>query len=220
MSEFSDLEVMAYVDGELSAERAAALRQALSGDAGLRTRVEVYAASRRILERSFEPALHAPLPERLLQLIDPPSTLATPRRGWHPPTWALAAAVGVLALGLGWWRPPAPERGTAPLPAFVSAALERAASGERVQVDGQEVVPLATLRLADGHYCRDYAARAGDEEQRGRACREPGGSWLAQRLETTPSTGYQPAAGADTVRLVDADEEAALIANGWREPRR
>lgn len=219
MSEFSDLEVMAYVDQELPADRAAALRQALAGSADLRARVEAYAASRRILQRSFEPALHAPLPERLLQLIEPPAALASPRRRWRPAPWAMAAAIGVLALGLGWWRQPAPVLGPELLDAVVLAALERTPSGETLQREGQAVVPLATLQLADGRYCRDYAMRRGDQEHRARACRESGGTWVAQRMELAPAEDYRPASGDGSAALLTVEEEAALIAEGWRETR-
>lgn len=218
MSEFSDLEVMAYVDGELPADRAAALRQALAGSAGLRARVEAYAASRRILQRSFEPVLHAPLPERLLQLIDPPAPRAS-RRRWRPAPWALAAAVGGLALGLGWWRQPAPGLGPEPLDALVLAALERTPSGETLQREGQAVVPLATLQRADGRYCRDYAMRQGAQEHRARACREPSGTWVAQHIEVAPAQDYRPASGDTSAALLTVEEEAVLIDEGWRATR-
>lgn len=69
----------------------------------------------------------------------------------------------------------------------IEEALERRASGEavawRAPSSGRTgtVVPLRTLKAADGRYCRDYretvAVSGKARERTGRACREASGLW-------------------------------------------
>jgi surface antigen len=108
---------------------------------------------------------------------------------------AVAVLVGLLAgcaatgstsrSGSVWSRLSAEERSR--LEAARQEALERNPSGVATAWAvpgggrGGEVVPLRTLRGADGGYCRDYreTLRTGGKERSrtGRACRTAAGSW-------------------------------------------
>lgn len=85
----------------------------------------------------------------------------------------------------GWPKLTAEER--AQLAAARAEALERKLRGEAVvwrasaTGRGGVVVPLKTVRMADGRYCRDYretVSVGGKEQARiGRACRTADGHW-------------------------------------------
>lgn len=76
MMHIPDEMLMAYADGELTAEEARALDQMLRQDAMLRARLEPFVHTRTHLAAVFEPALHDPIPERLIAAV---------RRGTHVP---------------------------------------------------------------------------------------------------------------------------------------
>ena len=65
----SDLDLQAYVDGELDAERRAEIKSALRRDPALRDIVHRYEVQKRAIHRIFHGALDEPVPERLAKLI-------------------------------------------------------------------------------------------------------------------------------------------------------
>lgn len=236
MHEIDDTTLMAYVDGELSAAEAAAVRDRAQADVNTRARIEAFAASQRILRKTFDASLAQSLPEALLARLAPPVSERWPRRRW-PRTWQWAVAAGVVAavavgvmmdVGLS----PAPHDSPLLSVAAIGQSLEHLASGEpglHEVADGLvvEVLPLATLRTAEGVICRDYevSLMAADAvSERGRACRNAQGVWqpAPQSLAASiDSASYRTAAGeaGETVleRLTQA-QEAALIDAGWQQP--
>ena len=86
-----DAELNAYVDGQLAADRVAAVDEVLQRDAELAARV---AAMRRLnadLTDALDPMLAEPIPERLLAAATPPAGRAAARvavpRWVLPPIW-------------------------------------------------------------------------------------------------------------------------------------
>jgi anti-sigma factor RsiW len=65
----SDLDLQAYVDGELDAKRRAEIKSALRRDRALRDIVHRYEVQKRAIHRIFDGALDEPLPEPLAKLI-------------------------------------------------------------------------------------------------------------------------------------------------------
>lgn len=61
--------LMAYADGELTPDEAKALEQLLTQDPMLRVRLEPFVETRMRLAYVFEPALHEPVPDRLIAAI-------------------------------------------------------------------------------------------------------------------------------------------------------
>lgn len=232
--EFDDIEVMAYADGALEATRAAAIGLAAQRDAGLRARIEMFSASRRILGRSFDAVLDQPVPDALRRWLAPAPEVAPHHDagGWRrrvqrfsrAPLRIAAAAGLVAALALGWnlQRDAAPD-----LLAQAAPSLERGASGTPVLIEvadrSIEVLPLASFRSADGRWCRDYEAYAVTEarSERGRACRDAAGEWspVVVARDRAPADEYVPASGdapeAQALRRLTAEEEAAALAQGW-----
>ena len=96
-----DAELNAYVDGQLAADRVAAVDEALQRDAELAARVASLRDLNANLRDALDPILAEPIPDRLLVAATPPSAgRAAPRR-WVAPAFAAAATL-VLGLGIGW----------------------------------------------------------------------------------------------------------------------
>jgi anti-sigma factor RsiW len=135
----SDLEIHAYVDGEVDATRARAIDQAMSQDAQLAARIAAYRADKALLKRAYAPLAGAPLPPAWTDLIQNHVPAALPRYSWRM-VGAIAAMLLIVASGLGWYvaemRQPAGD--------VVEAALE-------VRDEAGVAVPnLAGARHYDG----------------------------------------------------------------------
>ena len=118
MTTFTDEQLMAYADGELAGAERAAVETAIATDPALAARVESYRAGRRLLKQRFAAVAGEPVPQRLLDLLQPPAAsdkvvplrpraaapVTAPRR--TRPVWPMALAASLLlALGLaggGW----------------------------------------------------------------------------------------------------------------------
>ena len=102
----SDLDLHAYIDGELPPARAAAVQQALGADPALAARAAAFRADKAALAAAFAPIAAQPVPRAWVERIERAATPAVtalaapaaPRRA----ILALAASV-VLALGAGAW---------------------------------------------------------------------------------------------------------------------
>ena len=114
MQKPSDETLIAYLDGELEADSRSEVESWLESDADLRERVAALAASAEMLRAVFEPALHEPVPERLLaaargaagaeaEIVDFSAAQAARKtrplmaRPWA--RWAAAAGVAGLLIG-------------------------------------------------------------------------------------------------------------------------
>lgn len=223
MPTFSDIQLMAYADGELPTDEAAALTEALTADPALATRIEHFAASRRALKRAFALPAATPLSPALQKRLAPEAATPMPRR--HRARWPLALAAS-LVLGLG---AVIGHQLTRPAPDALSLALETMPSGEISRSAGGEIVALSTLAAEDGSLCREYERSNAKGSQRGLACREPQGRWRERALPavaaTPPDSGsYQLASGepvdaaiALKARRLSPEEERQLLRQGWRD---
>jgi anti-sigma factor RsiW len=96
-----DAEIHAYVDGQLTPDRAAAIEAALLREPELAARVAGLRELNAALRDAFDPILTEPIPERLLAAATMPKGRAAAARRWFMPIFAAAATL-VLGLGLGW----------------------------------------------------------------------------------------------------------------------
>lgn len=166
--------------------------------------------------------------------------------GARPMTWAPAAMAACLALALGFGagfslRGPAdaPQTLAAAAPLSVGAASGAALAAFETAASGAEGAGLrlaASFRDGAGRPCREFEALGADglPAAAGVACRE-GEGWRVLAMAAVAAgpaapggDGYAPAGGdgADTLgAMLDAlgagpalspEEEAALIAGGWR----
>lgn len=95
----SDIDLSAYADGELTAERAAAVEAALARDPDAAAGVSAIRTQNRLLADALDPWLTEPIPERLLAAATPPRGGVA--RSWRP-ALGLAATL-LLGLALGWF---------------------------------------------------------------------------------------------------------------------
>lgn len=209
MRTYTDEQLVAYADGELTPDEARAIAAAAQADGQLARRIAQFTESRRLLADTFARHLQEPVPQRLLDVLRedgepkvvplrPRQPAARPHRSnWMP--MALAASVTFVALGVGLLAGRGWERiGTAPLTvagmpqdaAALRHALQTLASGEVLSGESSgthyEVVPTASLRLPSGEYCREFessvATQAGTQRARGLACRGAEGVWDMRTL--------------------------------------
>jgi hypothetical protein len=208
---FSDEQLMLYADGDADEHTAAAIREQAAQDPAIAARIEMFAASRRLLRNAFEPVMHEPVPPRLLGTIQAlgadtaPSAAKVvpfPRRARVRARTALPRALAasialLLVFCAGWWSRDfaIPRTGSnvlvaevAALPAPVASALDRLPSGETVPVrfgsTSTEVVMLASYRSGNA-VCREFeaapSASSAAQPVRGLACREDN-RWVARAV--------------------------------------
>ena len=67
---YSDEELMAYVDGQLSAEEAKAIKAAVELDSDLQAKVNEFETTRQLLSHAFDEIIDEPIPQRLLDLLE------------------------------------------------------------------------------------------------------------------------------------------------------
>jgi hypothetical protein len=219
-----------YIDGELAADEALALRRRLLAEPELRT---AYDRMRRADDRvrgAFAGAWAEQVPERISALLAGSSQGGNSQRR---AAWGVAVAASVLAAAGLLLNPE--WRGGNSGDAELAAVLETTPSGGpqwQELADGRQVRPILSFAHVDGHWCREYLLSRDGATYRGVACRT-GGEWVTGVLDTQPAPGgtteYRPA-GADDADSVAAfiaehgagialsrSEEADLIASQWRQ---
>lgn len=235
----TDEELMAWADGTLDAVAHARVAAAVAADPALAARAEAFSMTGRSLGTLFDAKLAESPPAALLDLLQPPpagvpgvTPLRKPRALWLPFAMAASLALGV-ALGVNWPRPDAPPLALAGLPdgAQLSAALERVASGEPIELSTGgvrvEFMPTATYRENSGRWCREFRSATLDSDARmlGIACRTGAEIWTTEVVLSdtyagiVQDEGYFAASGAPAMQggaPVSPEEEAALIASGWK----
>lgn len=261
MTQITDEKLVAYVDGELSAEEAAEVDQALQTDQRVREAVQVFRDTADLSRRAYDDMLHEPVPERLIQAAsgeETPAVTSMPPRVEAPARpqnrlagLAMAASIA-LAVGLGGGFGLFQLLGTGDAgpagPLMVGAvddssalhlALESAATGTLISAgQGGNVMPVNTFLGRDGQHCREFqavtAGRAGLNAAFGIACRQPAGAWHVEAIGApavaTPNRPdrFVAADGGndDPMQVligamseqgpISLEDEAALLANGWR----
>jgi len=215
----SDETLMAYADGELSADEAARIARLLETDAAAAAKVAAFRQTRarlRAAARSHD-AVPAALRARVEAALagqraaQPPDAgtvtpLAPRRRRQVPAAPAALAASLALAVGLaaGWLAAPggdgAAGGGVVDL-AGLEDALGRVPSGETAALDGGEITLVASFRDSAGAFCREAeVARTGRPTVIVVACRGAGGDWQPQlALAAGGGAGYAPASGTRTL---------------------
>ena len=97
MTGLNDSTLVAYVDGELDAEQARAVKAALTENPEARSRVEVFRETAALLQAAFDEPADEPVAPSLLRAARKPGAM---RRRWRV-ALPLAASLAALAIGLG-----------------------------------------------------------------------------------------------------------------------
>jgi anti-sigma factor RsiW len=225
----SDETLMAYADGETDAATRAIVEAAMRDDPEVRRRVAHHQALREAVKGAFAAVIDEPVPRRLIaaargapagNVVDlagarDAAAINAPRRplSWQPAAMAASLLLG-LALGyLGWHGSntlvTVGANGELVAGAGLAAALSSQLSADHPP--GTVATTGLSFRTKIGDYCRTFALTA-THPNSGLACRE-GNSWkvkvLAQSPETTAnSSGFRPAASADSAAVRAAVEES------------
>jgi anti-sigma factor RsiW len=125
----SDADLHAYVDSELSPQRAAAIEAAMERDPLLAARIRNFKADKRALAAAYGPLAHAPVPASLLAAALTGASGPARRSRFRRVTLALATAAALAAgivLTLTWRAPhdPAVEQALAARHMAITPARE------------------------------------------------------------------------------------------------
>ena len=231
----TDEELMALADGELAPDAAERLHALVVADPDLAERFAILAETRFLLEgeQAETPAVTDPLIATRVAAGAPPTATsprlsvveggkpaaseAKPARRWPRLALPLAASFLFVAGGLaGYLAGSAGRSGAgATLAGFsrdrIDAVLSQAASGREIDLPGGKLRVVASYKLEDGRFCREYtltrAAAAGWDVV---DCRD-GGNWRTEffTAKAPPVAGYAPASG-------ESGSDAFLTGRGAR----
>ena len=242
MTTFTDEELSAFLDGELSPERAGELERARLDDQDLADRLARLSEANARFTQAFEPIADLPVPEHLLALVEDQPTspasdekiIAFPQKAnlfarWSTPLAAAACLMLGLGVGVQWAPTSSPSSDALVLAGTVDAGshlyevLETVASGQT----RYDLTPSLTYPASNGGFCREVDSATA----RTLACRDEQGGWtvLASMLQprTESGTSYVPASSgshqlfdqlADQMMAdapLDSEQEREIIARRW-----
>lgn len=219
--------LMAYADGELSAEDRARVEAEMRADVGVARRVAQHQALRGNLRAAFGEVLKEPVPERLLSAARGTSGVADfaaaasarqakqadrAKRQWSWPQWSAVAASLILAVVVT--RVAILSRDAAP---FTSENGQLVAHGELADALSNQLASTQSrdattqvglsFRAKSGSYCRTFTLRE-DKAFAGLACRD-GDDWRVDVLASTDAASgdYTQAGSALPAAVLNAIEQ-------------
>lgn len=244
----------AFVDGALSPEEAAAVVMHLADHPDDQAYVDDLVAANELLAAAYAAPLHEPVPEAIrAAIMGAPAALTEaapapavlpfrPRQraaAWIGGALALAAALAAVAVLMPAAPGPSAVQSLALGPVAAGSAFERALAASPALTPvmlpgGRELMVLATLRTADGRYCREIEiidAEAGTLDI-GLACTTGTGGWavgiaLQETLPGAEGAGFATASGTsagvmgafldriDAGQVLEPAAEGRAIESGW-----
>ncbi|OHC93095.1 MAG: hypothetical protein A3H25_13930 [Sphingomonadales bacterium RIFCSPLOWO2_12_FULL_63_15] len=222
--------LMAYADGELDAMSAKRMEKAMVAQPELAEQVAAHRALRATLANHFAPVIDAPLPERLMTLLDDtvvPFRVA-PQRLFSFQVKSLAAIAAALVIGLmlgqtipfGVSAPVGSQEGRLVAQGDLVRALDTQLASTQ-SGDAPTRVGL-TFRDREGQVCRTFDGAA----LSGIAC-HVAGTWNLKRTvarEEQETPAYRQAGSADMMEAaqrmmagdpMDADAERKAMDSDW-----
>jgi hypothetical protein len=237
--DISELELQAYVDGELAPADVGRVEAAIAADPALARAVERERALRARLRAAFDPVLDEPVPEHLQSVLlpaarveenrvvlpSPPPAGESRGRGvvdlhprksqrpvWQLPVYALAASLLAVAVSL-WLRPVFTPVRMQDGRLVASGPLTRELNQGLASVaDAASPVAIGiTFRAQDGRICRTFTQRA----MAGLACRADEG-WTIEVLSHASSAAQGEVRQAGSA--LPPEVQAAIDARLQGEP--
>jgi hypothetical protein len=218
-----DETLMAYADGQLTAEEALMVDKAMAEDEDIAERVAMFMDSRAAVQNAFRelPPVPAELTARIRAMAEasapqaaadsaPSNVISLASRRRTVPLWQLPIAASIaLAVGFfgGWTGAPGEQSGGGLAVASIEdsavvAVLETEKAGARRQISsGAEVAVIASFVGTDGNLCREF-----EHDDAGRtvvavACHRDD-TWtveFAVAAAATDESGYAPASSLDAL---------------------
>jgi hypothetical protein len=219
-----------YLDGELPAGAELELKQRLLAEPDLRASLNAMQEVDTAVRDTFTALGTDTVRTDLVQMLQPVDAAAGSRANWG---LALAASVLVAAGAVLVQQFAGPHSPSTAAPQLAHVLESSYSSGDQwtTLADGDRVRPVLTFRIEDGSWCREYLLSSAEREWRGVACRRDHG-WTTEALGleagANSASEYRPASSSDAEPVADfartraagialsAQDEAELIANGWR----
>ncbi len=245
MTQYSDEQLNAFIDGELSAEDNAELAEALVEDETLASRLEQLQGADLSFCQSLSAIDQKPLPDRIEQLLqsaeqapgDETPIAANDNSPWRAVAASIALVVAFAAGGLLNPFGQANDAGQTSLAALssqseIATLLETGESGvSNTLNDGRQVELRLSFVSNSALPCREFRLGNSSSATQAVACRTEDGSWnTVLAAEAAPfaaqTGGYRTATDSDDAfgsavgnlmqgDSLGADQESALISRGW-----
>lgn len=247
---WTDEQLSAFLDGELSAPDIDALSQDIGRNSQLAARMERMGSANAAYVEAIGRIDHAPMSEALKTAIETPPTakvIAFRPRGFTAfLSEHRAIAASLLCAVAVWGAMSTLSRGSSSDPFAPGAdgvivansplyqVLESAPTGQASTIGGATAVPRLTFAADDGAFCRQFDIATKDGASAAIACREESG-WRTQVVAyglPKPTGEFQTASAARSPALesfldgrmsgapMNAEEEASLLQSGWIESGR
>ncbi len=217
--------IVAYVDGELDAEKTAEVEAAAKSDPALAEAIAMHRRLREGLFAAFAPIAEDPVPDRLVAAAEPPAPVSLDvfraRRKVFFQAGALAACmVAAAGVTLILTQPHGDFR-SGPAGLIAQGQLARALSSQLASDDQGATRIGLTFRDKTGVVCRTFSTQASD----GMACRD-GDAWRVDALARAEGTTEFRQAASPLIMTAaqdrmngdafDADAEKAARGKGWK----
>jgi len=235
MTEQEDELISQYLDGELAADAARALRQRLLAEPELRACFERMKDINDSVRNAFDVPGADTVPACALEALENAETHTNGLSHGNRTGWGLAVAASLVAAA-GLLLSPAwnQQSGHSPTAdALLATALENTPSrgdGWDTLADGRQMRSLLSFPNTRGGWCREYLMSGENGTWRGVACRNEG-QWTTEVLSVEEISGsaneYRPAGAAKTAEIntfiathssgiaLSLQAEADLIARKW-----
>lgn len=228
--ETTDEKLGAYMDGELSADEAAALEQELAKDADLQARLDALLATNKAASTLFAELDKQPMPEAVLKMLQEEPASQEPARPdnvvpflklgagrfFNMPV-AIAASVALVVSFLvvdlsrqtsgAMTSIEALSAGSIDTDSALQQMLDESRSGERV-ILGNDETGEAILSFADSssRFCRQLQVVSAESVAHAIACRTENNWELEAVAVTDPAPGgqFQPAGTTTPVNIISA----------------
>jgi hypothetical protein len=223
--QIDDIQLGAFLDGELSADEYADIAKALQSDVALQKRLSAMEQADALLKATYGAQDSQPIAQSLIDTIKQSSQGAAPSSNVLPLSfarkpnrplmqyWPASIAATLLVLvgatfmlsrfngGQQNYTPQLVAAASITQDNPLYAVIEATPSAQTVALDPIHRVsakPVMTLRLADGQICREILVTSDDQYQRALVCKQDDGWSVRIAGPTQPNTvskGYQTASG-------------------------
>jgi negative regulator of sigma E activity len=217
MTQITDEQLSAFLDGELPEDEMETVAAALENDPSVAARLETLASVDTDLKEMFATTDKKPIREDTMALIDaalgekdtetdtdnvvafkPKTKAAAPQpQSWWPQAVAASVALVIGLAGGSYLTGGSTEQSST----AVFAALDANISGEQVSLpSGDTLEATLTFAAQNGGYCREYKLTTAESSSRNVACNNSG-DWAVVATVMTENaeaaTGYIPASDSD-----------------------